>query len=148
MPLEGVYFLMTQNRQEITPEEGRNILNGNAEENKHGVGKLQLVTGRYFQSTSLAIKNVKVNDAVLAFCSLVMSYAKNAASKETNKEKSPKSSTAFMPRTEFVTLYSIVKDFFPQGQLYEIFNTLACYKTDKKLGVRYVTNHIDEPSGR
>jgi hypothetical protein len=92
----------------------------------------------YFKDLSLLVDVDKINDAVLGFCTLVLSYAK-AANKPVNEhdpnaqERSPKSWIPFMPRTEFVTMYKAVKSFFPADEeLFNIFNTLACYKTTAK----------------
>jgi hypothetical protein len=134
MPLEALYALMKENVQSNL-EEGRNILNG-----KSGftLGQnVQLVMKEHFRNDlSLMVDFDKINDAVLGFCTLVLSYAK-AANKPLNandpsaQEMSPKSWHPFMPRTEFVTIYSAVKSFFGvENELFEIFNTLACYKMD------------------
>lgn len=138
MPLEALYSLMIENVQKGTNEDGRNILNGIA--NLGNGQDIQLVTKEYFYGLWHKIHLEEVNDAVLGFCTLVLSYAKAAdkPQKETDRnsrEKSPKSWTPFMPRTEFVTIYGTVKSFFSvHNQLFDIFNTLACYKTvvDKK----------------
>ena len=143
MPLEALYSLMKENVQDVT--DGRNILNGDT-----GISRgqnTQLVTKDYFQDLSLKVDVGKINDAVLGFCTLVLSYAK-AANKPIDpddpntQEMSPKSWIPFMPRTEFVTMYRAVKSFFPaDNELFDIFNTLACYKTaftNNNFQVRYV----------
>ena len=144
MPLEALYALMKENVQGVT--NGRNVLNGLIPRSRGQ--NLQLVTKEYFQALSPKIDIDKVNDAVLGFCTLVLSYAK-AANKPINPhdhnviEMSPKSWIPFMPRTEFVTIYQAVKSVFsPAGELFDIFNTLACYKTDDNLQVRYVARVI------
>jgi hypothetical protein len=139
MPLEALYSLMKENVQ-LGPSkvelEGRNkdrnVING---ESSISTGQnIRLVTAEYFQDLSLKIDVGKINDAVLGFCSLVLSYAK-AADKvkehdENTHERSPKSWFPFMPRTEFVTIYSSIKSFFPDdNELFDIFNILACYST-------------------
>lgn len=125
----------------------RNVINGDTGFNRGQ--NLQLVTEKYFDGVSLKVDVKKINDAVLAFCTLVLSYAK-AANKPVRRtdpnarEMSPKSWIPFMPRTEFVTIHNAVKSFFPpDDELFDIFNTLACYKTDykknrKEFQVRYV----------
>lgn len=144
MPLEALYSLMKENVQGV--KDSRNILNGDT-----GITRgqnIQLVTKVYFTNhLSLRVDVEKINDAVLGFCTLVLSYAK-AANKPVDpndpntQEMSPKSWIPFMPRTEFVTIYSAVKSFFPaDNELFDIFNTLACYKTVFKKGkfqARYV----------
>lgn len=134
---------MKENVQGVT--DGRNVLNGDT-----GISRgqnIHLVTKDYFQDLSLKVDVGKINDAVLGFCTLVLSYAK-AANKPVNpddpnaQEMSPKSWIPFMPRTEFITIYSAVKSFFPaDNELFDIFNTLACYKTvftNNDFQVRYV----------
>lgn len=69
----------------------------------------------------------EVSDDVLGFCSLVLSYAK-AASKPLQGDPSPKQRLTFMPRTEFNTMYNQVKSKF-KGDLFTLFDTLACYNT-------------------
>lgn len=135
---------MKENVQLGDAEDSRNVLNGNT--GSRGQNN-QLVTKDYFQDLGLRVDLTKINDAVLGFCTLVLSYAK-AANKPLNPddpnilEMSPKSWLPFMPRTEFNTIYSAVKSFFPtDDELYDIFNTLACYKTtftDNNFQVRYV----------
>lgn len=147
MPLEALYSLMKENVQNV--QDNRNVLNGESVSNKNNI---QLVTADiYFDHLWLQIDKDKINDAVLGFCSLVLSYAK-AANNRIDKtdpntlEKSPKSWISFMPRTDFVTIYRTVKSFFPaDDELFNIFNTLACYKTkfnkdNNKFEVRYVSH--------
>lgn len=135
MPLEALYSLMKENIQNLDSKNGRNILNGDIASTGSRGQNIQLVTAKYFQDLSLKVDYGKINDAVLGFCSLVLSYAKAAnipvnADDPNAREVSPKSWIPFMPRTEFVTIYSAVKSFFlPDNQLFDIFNTLACYKT-------------------
>lgn len=143
MPLEALYSLMKENVQGV-PDGTRNIINGDT-----GIARgqnIQLVTKDYFKDLSLKVDIEKINDAVLGFCTLVLSYSK-AANKpadpndENAQERSAKSWIPFMPRTEFVTIYSAVKSFFPpDNELFDIFNTLACYKTafsDNDFQARY-----------
>ncbi|KAF2809892.1 uncharacterized protein BDZ99DRAFT_570540 [Mytilinidion resinicola] len=130
MPSEALYSLMKENVQGVT--NGRNVLNGDTGINRGQ--NIQLVTEDYFKDLSLKVDVKKINDAVLGFCTLVLSYAKAANKLNLNdpntQEMSPKSWIPFMPRTEFVTIYSAVKSFFPaDNELFDIFNTLACYKT-------------------
>jgi len=112
---------MKENVQGVT--DNRNILNGDT--GSRGQNN-QLVTKDYFQDLGLKVDLTKINDAVLGFCTLVLSYAK-AANKPVNphdpntQEMSPKSWLPFMPRTEFNTIYGAVKSFFPpDNELYDI----------------------------
>ena len=109
-------------------EPGRNILNGIGRRGDY----LVLVTQEYFQSNTNGIDGSKVTDDVLGFCSLVLSYAK-AASETLKPDQSPKLFLTFMPRTEFNTIYKQVKTKIP-GDLFNLFNSLACYTLDKKSG--------------
>jgi hypothetical protein len=78
-----------------------------------------------------------VNDELLAFFSLVLSYAKNAD--QVPSGSSPKTLTSIMPRTDFVTIFNQVKgDIMDErdwddtcggpNALYDIFSVLACYR--------------------
>jgi hypothetical protein len=128
MPLEGVYSLMLEQRKDPTEP---NILEGyNNQMDLDGNGFLVVVTQAYFASNTNNIDKSKVTDDVLGFCSLVLSYAKAAAT-PLAMDESPKLRTTFMPRTEFNTLYQQVKSKIP-GDLFSLFNSLACYKTDEE----------------
>lgn len=135
MPLAALYSLMKENVKDV--KDGRNILNGQW---SHSTGQnLQLVTKEYFQSSSLKIDPNTVNDDMLGFCTLVLSYAK-AASKELAPDVSAKHWLTFMPRTEFNTIYAQVSSKFTIP-LFDVFNTLACYKTDSNEQVTCVNTH-------
>lgn len=122
MPLEALYSLMEENLAD--PDE-KNILDGS---NFHfPKDKLVLVKKDYFESKPNNIDASKITDDVLAFCTLVLSYAK-AATVELKPDQSPKLFIAFMPRTEFNTMFQIVKPKLT-GDLFSLFNTLACYNT-------------------
>ncbi|KAI4231791.1 MAG: hypothetical protein LQ349_005388 [Xanthoria aureola] len=125
MPLEALYSLMKE-QQSDPPPSGRNILDGFP-----GTSMFTAVvaTQAYFQSNPNGIEASKVTDDVLAFCSLILSYAK-AASLQLGRNQSPKFYTTFMPRNDFNTLYQQVKSGLP-GDLFPLLNSLACYKTDK-----------------
>jgi hypothetical protein len=96
MPLEALYALMKENVRDL--QNGRNILNGHTGFRGQSV---YLVTLEYFQYLSLKVDVKKINDTVLRFCTLVLSYAM-AANKPINKddlntqEMSPKSWTPFI----------------------------------------------------
>ncbi|KAF1967147.1 hypothetical protein BU23DRAFT_660434 [Bimuria novae-zelandiae CBS 107.79] len=93
MPLEALYYLMKENVRLAYAKYGRNILNGITP--YHRGQNIQLVTAEYFDALHhLKVDKTKINDAVLGFCTLILSYGKAA-----NKP------------------------------LFNVFNTLACYKT-------------------
>lgn len=125
MPLEALYSLMKEQLAQPAPQPGRNILDGICPRGDY----LIVVTQEYFQSNINGIDGSKVTDDVLGFCSLVLSYAK-AASNKLQKDQSPKLFLTFMPRTEFNTIFSSVKSKIP-GDLFDLFNSLACYTIDK-----------------
>lgn len=120
MPLEALYSLMEE--QKAHGPLDRNVINGD----NINQDALILVTKDFFKSGPNDIDKEKVSNDVLAFCTLVLSYAK-MASTIPKKDESPKLFTAFMPRTEFNTLYEQVKSKIP-GDLFNLFNILACYK--------------------
>ena len=127
MPLEALYSLM---KEQLVEPLNQNILVGGetyAAGNPSGEN-LVVVTQAYFQSNTNGIDASKVSDDVLGFCSLVLSYAKGA--KYTlARDQSPKLMLTFMPRTEFNTIFQQVKSKIP-GDLFTLFNSLACYKTE------------------
>ena len=121
MLLEALYSLMIENQAD--PDD-KNILDG-SNFNKDAI--LVVITQAYFQSNPNNIDNSKMTDDVLAFCSLVLSYAK-AARNTLRGNQSPKLFTVFMPRSEFITLFGIVQSKH-MGDLFKLFDNLACYKT-------------------
>ena len=122
MPLEALYSLMKENLE--NDDSDHNILDGYSYRGQN----LVVVTQEYFQSNTNGIDASKVTDDVLGFCSLVLSYAK-AASQTLQPDQSPKLFITFMPRTEFNTIYHQVESKIP-GDLFTLFNSLACYKTN------------------
>lgn len=124
MPLEALYSLMQENLAD--PKE-KNILDG--DNFQFPQNKLVLVSKDYFQSKPNNIDPSTITDDALAFCTLVLSYAK-AATQELKPDQSPKFFITFMPRTEFNTMFQIIKSKLT-GDLFSLFNVLACYKTDK-----------------
>ena len=126
MPLEALYSLMQEQLQDPS---NRNILDGICPRGDY----LVVVTQEYFQSNTNGIDASKVTDDVLGFCSLVLSYAK-AASNALLPDQSPKLFLTFMPRTEFNTIYQQVKSKI-QGDLFTLFNSLACYTTNSNADV-------------
>lgn len=107
----------------------RNVIDGANVKYAGRAQKLVLVKKDYFQSKPNSIDGSKLTNDVLAFCTLVLSYAK-AATVELKADQSPKFFIVFMPRTEFNTLFRLVKPKLP-GDLFSLFNTLACYNTEK-----------------
>lgn len=123
MPLEALYSLMKEQLADPEPSD-RNILDGICTRTNN----LIVVTQDYFQSNRNGIDRFTVSDDVLGFCSLVLSYAK-IADNVLGSDTSPKLFLTFMPRTEFNTIYQQVRSKIP-GDLFTLFNSLACYKTD------------------
>ena len=126
MPLEALYSLMKENFENPVI---KNILDGTSFAHSD---MLVLVNKGYFKSKPNNIDESTITDDVLAFCTLILSYAK-AATKELKPDQSPKLFISFMPRTEFNTLFKIVKPKLT-GDLFSLFNTLVCYKTDRETG--------------
>ena len=121
MPLEALYSLMKEQLADLL--DNRNLLDG---DNTRG-NFLIVVTQLYFQSNTNGIVATKVSDDVLGFCSLVLSYAKIAASLQFQQaDASPKLFLTFVPRTEFNTIYQQVK-LKNLGDLFALFNSFACY---------------------
>lgn len=93
-------------------------------------GSQVLARKNWFELSPNGIDSTKVTDDVLAFCSIVLTYAKSAT-KPLKPDESPKLRSTFMPRTEINTLYKQVHEKIP-GDIFNLFNTLACYKTVKR----------------
>lgn len=94
-------------------------------------------TKDFFQSKPNTISSDSVKDDVLGFFSLILSYTKNARIEQ--EDDSPKILTSIMPRTEFTTIFALVKSKIPLDphNLYELIKILACYKNnDDGVGVR------------
>lgn len=126
MPLEALYSLMKENQaSKEDPNVVKNILDGT---NFNTAAIFVVVSQDYFQSNPNGLDQSQMTDDVLAFCSLVLTYAKNAKN-PLRTNQSPKLFSPFMPRTEFITLFGIVKAKL-KGDLFELFNNLACYKRD------------------
>lgn len=127
MPLEALYSLLKEHLQD--PEK-KNFLDGT--NYRYFDPPIELVTQDHFQSNSNGVEKSTVGDDVLAFCTLVMSYAKPAGYRVLDPNQSPKLFTSFMPRTEFNTLYAQVQSKLP-GDLFQLSESLACYTTDEDL---------------
>ena len=129
MPLEALYSLM---KEQLADPDGskRNILDGfeTLRAGNPDGENLVVVTQQFFQSNSNGIDPSKVSDDVLGFCSLILSYAKGAKY-PLSQDQSPKLMLTFMPRTEFNTIFKQVSSKIP-GDLFNLFNSLACYKTE------------------
>jgi hypothetical protein len=88
------------------------------------------VTKDFFQSKPNGLDSGSVEEDVLGFFSLVLSFAKApSASPEEPiiEDESLKELTIIMPRTDFTSIYSTVKSAIP-GDLYPIVRILGCYK--------------------
>ncbi|KAJ5168163.1 uncharacterized protein N7482_003757 [Penicillium canariense] len=124
MPLEAVYYLMKLQQAALDKNTAStNVLTGSP---VRFADDFVLVTKQYFTSKPNGIDPNTITDDVLAFCSLVLTYAKNAKYKMSG-DQSPKFFTSFMPRNDFTTLYNVVQDKL-KGDLWDLVNTLACYK--------------------
>ncbi|KAI4208869.1 MAG: hypothetical protein LQ351_008134 [Letrouitia transgressa] len=139
MPLEALYSLMDELLRD--PDE-LNILNGIL-----GAKNLVLVTKDFFQSKPQGIDGSTISDDILAFCTLVLSYAK-AASIGLKPNQSPKLYISYMPRTEFNTLFKQVEAKLPGDKLFDVFNVLACYNNKGgtvELDETYCEGSLDKP---
>ncbi|KAI1743055.1 hypothetical protein F4680DRAFT_391563 [Xylaria scruposa] len=127
MPLEALYSLMKEAQDNVQPP-ARNILTGDEllRAGNPTSTNLVFVTKDYFMSLPNGIRPADVTDDVLGFCSLVLTYAKGAKY-DLHPDQSPKLLFQFMPRTEFNTIFQQVRTKMP-GDLFSIFNILACYK--------------------
>ena len=131
MPLEALYSLMKEQLSDPDPGPNRNILDGS---NYKFDDTLVVVDKDYFQSKPNNIDGSQVTDDVLGFCSLVLGYAK-ATVNPLGGESSTKYYLTFMPRTEFNTIFSTQVKSKISGDLFKLFNTLACYKRDESQNV-------------
>lgn len=109
MALEGLYEIM---KGHATGTRDLHILDGMP----NGKNYFTLVTKEFFQSNPNCIGKDDATDDVLAFTSLVLSYAK-AVSHDLKADKSPKLRTAFMPRTDFNTFFKQVESKLPGNDL-------------------------------
>ncbi|KAH7138621.1 hypothetical protein B0J11DRAFT_500830 [Dendryphion nanum] len=130
IPLEGVYdYFETMNTKR--EEEYNSALmpsnNGRGYRFREP-SRLEWVREEYFQASPNGFKTSEKD--VLAFFSLVMSYIKGA---EKLDEESPKELSKIMPRTNFPTIYGLVKDKIKGNtdKLYDIVKILACYTSDE-----------------
>ncbi|KAE8374247.1 hypothetical protein BDV26DRAFT_284449 [Aspergillus bertholletiae] len=119
MPLEALYSIM-----KVHSSDGNHILNGYLSRTDYSI----FVTKAYFTPVK-NLDKAALSDDVLAFCSLVLSYAKSAAT-PLMRDESPKLRTPFMPRNDFATLYNQVKPKL-NIPLFPLFEQLACYKKRK-----------------
>ncbi len=86
---------------------------------------MAFVTKDFFQAEPNGISRDSVQDDVLGFFSLVISYA-NGASKVTNGN-SPKGIISILPRTDWTNLFNQIRPAVP-GPLYDLVKVLACYR--------------------
>lgn len=92
--------------------------------------KITAVTKDFFQSKPFNMDGSAVSQDVMGFLSLVLSYAKNA--RLMDEDTSIKDLTSVMPRTDFTTIYGLIKSELPthaEGwSLYTLVNILSCYE--------------------
>ncbi|PVH98468.1 hypothetical protein DM02DRAFT_657349 [Periconia macrospinosa] len=142
MPLEAVYSLM---EEQVQNPDVKHVLDGT---NYSYMKGLQLVTQQHFQSNPAGIDQTKVTDDVLAFCTLVLSYAKGALG-ALQPGSSPKKLTTFMPRTNFNKIFAHVSSKLPaKGEaLWKLFENLACYTGDgNQVDAALCTGTADNPT--
>lgn len=101
------------------------------------------VTADFFQSSPGGIGSNIVKNDLLGFFSIILSYAK--AAKTMAVDKSPKFLLPIMPRTEFTTIFNMVKPQLSPGKpgsksLYNILKILACYRYDKNNKLEYAAS--------
>ena len=86
----------------------------------------------FFQGAPNGNHPEDVSEDVLAFFSLVLSYVKpNGYGRDINT--SPKNLSPIMPRTDFLTMYNVVRSKF-QGDLYGLVRVLLCYRNGQDDG--------------
>ncbi|KAH7304317.1 hypothetical protein B0I35DRAFT_414600 [Stachybotrys elegans] len=130
MPLEALYALMKDHKLSIA----NNVLVGFG---RFSFGTRALVPKDAFRTSPNGISRTAASDDVLAFASLVLSYAKgslfttsrNPENRVLDPGSSMKLTTDFMPRTDFNGLYDQVKAKIP-GNLFSLMEILACYKLE------------------
>ncbi|KAL9116137.1 MAG: hypothetical protein Q9227_000506 [Pyrenula ochraceoflavens] len=122
MPLEAIYELL---RIAIFhPEEKSNVL---------------LPTQHMFRGTNFVYvtrdffpgdfgETAGITDDVLGFLSILLSYAKGAGI--IGDKRSPKLLFMLMPRTDFKTMYGLVRHKIPWNNLFRLVEQLACWKWD------------------
>jgi hypothetical protein len=123
MPLEAISYLFEAAVTENKPPASELLPGIRAAWNK------VYVTPGFFQQPINGITKevAQTRKDVMGFFSLVLSYAK--ASHDVQEGKSPKTLTSIMPRTDFTTIYNLIKDVV-QGptSLYDMVKLLSCYK--------------------
>lgn len=128
LPLEAISELFRRIKDNEASDLLEKLTNGKRPARSN---QMVAVTDDFFQSRPNDIGPGDVKDDVLGFFSLVMSYAKNA--KFEDEDTSMKELTTIMPRTEFITMFSMVKNRVP-GPLLDLVAILACYeRKDGKL---------------
>ncbi|KAI9672308.1 MAG: hypothetical protein M1831_002124 [Alyxoria varia] len=119
LPLEGVSDLFAK----IVKNEGSALLKPRLEPPRNFVH----VTKDFFQSRPQGIDPNNVEEDVLGFFSLILAYCRNTFT----GNRTPKNIVSIMSRTEFSTIYKLVKAKIP-GDLYEIVKVVACYQIDER----------------
>ena len=114
MPLQAIYDLFGQRTAASVLLPSRRNANQN----------MVTVTKEFFQSSPSGMSSDDVEDDLLGFFSLVMTYTKAADQVD---ESGIKALMSIMPRTDFTTMFKLVKSKV-KGDLYDIVKILACYK--------------------
>lgn len=117
LPLEGINDLM----RKATVGEGSPLLPWRK-------SHVTWVQSDFFQSSPGGLTADKANEDVRGFLALVLSYAK--AAEFASSEKSPKFLTSIMPRTDFVTMYNLIKEDINVESLSDVVEKLACYRNE------------------
>jgi hypothetical protein len=93
------------------------------------------VTPEFFKENPQGLKPdyVKDKEDLMGFLSLIVSVAKSA---HTLGAVPPKYPIPIMPRTDFSTIYGLVKKELDEVDLFSLVETLACYRNDEKGGIK------------
>ena len=114
MPLEGIQWLISQNT---------NVMY------QPGVNQVKVLPG-FFKTSPGGVTQDDVNNRpdVLGLFSIILTYAK--ATQSVGPRDSPKTSSKFMPRTDFTTIFQTqgISQVIPGAHLYDIIKALACFK--------------------
>ncbi|KAH8705721.1 hypothetical protein BGW36DRAFT_422261 [Talaromyces proteolyticus] len=134
MPLQAIYELFGQRTGSILLPKPT-----------HANQNMVMVTKKFFQSNPNGMSSNDIQEDVLGFFSIIMTYAKAADKLD---ESGPKALMSIMPRTEFSTIFKLVKSRV-KGDLYEIVKVLACYKSnenDVDLDSHYCSGTVESPT--
>lgn len=86
----------------------------------------------FFRNSPGGLTEGNVDEDVRGFLALILSYAK--ASQFVTPQSSPKFLTSIMPRTDFVTMYDMVRDALEEESLWDVVKHLACYRNEPQDG--------------